>query len=462
VYGARCTGAELLNYISNNEKELFGRQYLLYIIALATTVDDVAIRWLCRNARAIDSLTGESIAFIVFYDSLKFYATPPSETDLPVDINRAINETMGPKMRNVVEPIFPTFSVTKKQLQSCRLNVEPDYDLQKKAFLISTTYESEKAAKALGIKHVDLPCLVFIDDPSCKEKYLLHMEFNDRLFRYLRKIVDIFDADNNVKAYMELIDELNKLQGDLEDLKMQKSRIKRDLELIPEQNLQLNSMSFHTDDYPHAKAKLKKWLNGVYGVQVPTEVKFKILKPFTQDLFYNFRRINKIESRSNEISFMLSKQQIFDNAKLKIKRLYLKNVRPLLSEKDRPPMDGEYFSKDQWKSMFDDMLSPQNAKNLSIKAKFCAIQDAINDISVSSIRYERAAKLNNESTIIQSQIIEKENEINSIKTKIDQIGRPKIGNIIEKINRKENIRSRLKEVYSTARPIIEILRLIKG
>lgn len=69
-----CQGADLLREL-NSDKNFFLRQYPLYVIALATEMDDEAIKWLVEYGRVLDSLTGEHIAFVTFYNSVRFRAT---------------------------------------------------------------------------------------------------------------------------------------------------------------------------------------------------------------------------------------------------------------------------------------------------------------------------------------------------------------------------------------------------
>lgn len=167
-FGVGCEGVELLNSLRTNEDIVFGRRYPLYIIALATEVDDDAIKWLTKYARAIDSLTGKSIAFIIFYNSVRLYATANTfYKKAPID-------------QEGTEKIFhrslQTFDVPSAALQSNKsLNkyVKGRVRFPDEAFVTSMTYQSDNIARSLGIKPTELPCFLFIDDPNSREYHLL-------------------------------------------------------------------------------------------------------------------------------------------------------------------------------------------------------------------------------------------------------------------------------------------------
>src|SRR5689334_6282511 len=63
-----CPGADLLKQMSENADGLLGEPYALYIIALATYIDDEALQWISDYATAFDSLTGPFGVFLLFYN----------------------------------------------------------------------------------------------------------------------------------------------------------------------------------------------------------------------------------------------------------------------------------------------------------------------------------------------------------------------------------------------------------
>jgi hypothetical protein len=56
------------------------------------------------------------------------------------------------------------------------LNMHAGYSDE--VFALSMTYGSDSFARSLGINPVELPCLVFIDDPKSSQYYLMSMSLS--------------------------------------------------------------------------------------------------------------------------------------------------------------------------------------------------------------------------------------------------------------------------------------------
>ncbi|MFG3690563.1 hypothetical protein [Micromonospora sp. NPDC047740] len=142
VYLEITSMGDLAEMISNSGR-FIGRPYGAYIIALATIVDEEALDWLYEYKEAMDSLTAELVAFMLFYNEAELKMGDPTA------------ESHGPFMMTIRDIIDDNrFS---DQL--------PLAHRGKTGFAISTTYGSDAVARELGI--VDqLPCFVIFDDPS--------------------------------------------------------------------------------------------------------------------------------------------------------------------------------------------------------------------------------------------------------------------------------------------------------
>ena len=212
-FAVHCTGADLLERLKRDEDSLLGRRYPLYIIALATEVDDEAIQWLADYGRAMDSLTGEQIAFIVFYNSLCFRTTSPGGLRTfitPVD-------TEGTK--KVFRYNLPKIDVPPKALQGAwalRKHVAGKMRFPDEAFVTSMTYQSDQVARALGIKPKELPCLVYLDNPDSDNFYVLHIEsYGKELLTTVRGVVGDYYSNPDHKAYFDLVRRWDACQMDL-------------------------------------------------------------------------------------------------------------------------------------------------------------------------------------------------------------------------------------------------------
>ena len=67
-YRVRCPGVDLLNQLSRDAVGFLGKPYALYVVALATVVDDEALKWLADYETALDSVTGPYAAFLLFFN----------------------------------------------------------------------------------------------------------------------------------------------------------------------------------------------------------------------------------------------------------------------------------------------------------------------------------------------------------------------------------------------------------
>jgi len=147
-------------------RNFLDRPFGLFIIALTTQIDEAALVRLQKYAEAIDSLTGPTVAFVLFFNATKFDFGEEAPPDIQEYIQRRSDE-----------------------------------------FSRSMTYESDKVARSLGVHPSELPCIVLIDDPQSLEFYVQRMSSDDDFLFRLRTLVGDFYATPNCRAYSE---ELNK------------------------------------------------------------------------------------------------------------------------------------------------------------------------------------------------------------------------------------------------------------
>ena len=75
-FHVNCSGAELLHGLRANASQFLHEPYSLYFIALATQVDDEALKWLHKYEMQLDSLCGPYAAFLTFYNQARLFAEP--------------------------------------------------------------------------------------------------------------------------------------------------------------------------------------------------------------------------------------------------------------------------------------------------------------------------------------------------------------------------------------------------
>jgi len=171
-------GEELARRLRGGEGFPLGRPYALYVIALATEIDEAELAWLKKYSRAIDSLTGRAIAFVLFFNSLK----RPS----PSPVGSASVPDRG-----------------------------PDFTRDWERFARSMTYESDNFARAFGVHPSDLPCLVLVDDPDGRDFYTQPMIGSENHLLDLRKLVGDFYALPECKEYVRRLEDWDRLHAEL-------------------------------------------------------------------------------------------------------------------------------------------------------------------------------------------------------------------------------------------------------
>jgi len=158
------------------ERLPLGKPYALYVIALATQIDEKELAWLQKYSAAIDSLTGRAIAFVLFFNSLK--PSSPIAGESTADRDPEASSTQGAH------------------------------------FARSMTYESDKFARALGIHPSDLPCLVLIDNPEGRDFYTHPLIGNENYLLDLRKIFGDFCALPECQDYVRRLEAWDGLHRD--------------------------------------------------------------------------------------------------------------------------------------------------------------------------------------------------------------------------------------------------------
>jgi hypothetical protein len=227
-FHVNCRGADLLHGLRASARALLGEPYSLYLIALATQVDDAALEWLHKYEMQLDSLTGPYAAFLMFYNRAYLSVTDDSSCPLPLDpAERAL--TSGDRAR------WPGDAV-KIEIESSILNAGASavddalkYDhrvgTDKTVLVTSMTYESDTVARELGVVEA-LPCLIVFDNPASPEFYVFSlMESDADRMRDLRSLIGAFLADPNHSQYLEILRRWHNQNAKLQKLQAQRKQV---------------------------------------------------------------------------------------------------------------------------------------------------------------------------------------------------------------------------------------------
>ena len=227
-YHVLCPGADLLNELSKDGEKLLGAPYPLYIIALATMIDDEALEWLLKYEMAFDSITGQCAAFMLFYNEANLKARGRGVVlfDYPFDypslMQSQVISLSGKSLR------MGTNEVDKV------ICYDPNFKPSKEVLIRSMTYESDAVARELAVLD-KLPCLLFIDEPRSSTYYLMALTKPEAgTLQELRQLLGDFMGDPEHAEYFDAlrdwhnaVDKLKALRPQYENMRVEYQKVSR-------------------------------------------------------------------------------------------------------------------------------------------------------------------------------------------------------------------------------------------
>lgn len=195
-----CSGADFLSRLSRDANGFFGEPHALYMIGLATVVDETAIKWFVDHEMALDSVTGPFAAFVLFYNEARFsvrnpYARLYQHEDLGEqgDTDQSLNIPMaGAILRQGGHAVDEV------------LRYRRDVLVKSDILVTSMTYESDAIARQLGILD-RLPCIVVFDNPQSGEFYVVSLTDPETAFVEARALLGSFFSDPDNANFLKLL-----------------------------------------------------------------------------------------------------------------------------------------------------------------------------------------------------------------------------------------------------------------
>jgi len=442
------SGLDVLKNLRANQDKVFGRRYALYIITLATEIDNEAIDWLIKYGRVIDSLVGHAVAFITFYNT----ATAP----LTRGNSRGLRENELMKIRAYTPNIdFDLAEAEEKIIDLDVAAMQGRYS--RRVFNITMTYESDNIARFLGLNLKELPCLVFIDDPNGKEYHVLPIEkTDDNLFVQLREIIGEFYSIKPYQPYFDLLLEWKKqllaiknAQYRITDLQNTIEKINR---RIPDEKIQVAPL-VRDQEQKNALAILNQWLTRVYA-KTPTEIEMDTLEKLSNiELFNQCKTLLRLDTSITYHLNILQKEVIPDYEQSNLEKYYAKKLHHLLPENWLDNKQPSSFTKDDWQKTLTTVLSNHNNVTVGAKTWLKDIQNVIDEIDLTEIRSESTAGYRADLSSSERLLRLIPKSIDDIKRQLDKQERPKISPILNKIKWVERGRTAKSFVNTTARTI---------
>jgi hypothetical protein len=183
----------IVDLVKTDPGKILGKPYAAYMLFLITEHDQAELDWLLDNAKALDSLTGNDIAYAVFAQRF--------------NVRLRVNEpaTRKPKRLGDAEAAnMDTPAGVTRLVNSGKFGMVIDGDE-----LTAITYATDKIASELDITD-KLPCMVIIDAVPAEEPCIIKLDdqITGSLIQLLRKSIARFTADEGskkVKAWARVI-----------------------------------------------------------------------------------------------------------------------------------------------------------------------------------------------------------------------------------------------------------------
>jgi hypothetical protein len=427
-WAVNCHGADLVGMLRADEESVLGRMYGLYIVALATEIDDEAITWLYEYGRAIDSLTGEAIAFLVFYNGAHFYAhanTLSAERRTVVDLAGSAR---------VFRRALPEIEVPGKALNSsCSLteHIRGGNRFPDEAFVTAMTYESDQMARVLGIRPNELPCLVFIDDPGSLDYYLVPMDCKDKdLISKLREIVGEYYSRKSHQEWFALIRHWDSLEKTARDLRRERLKLEEMIrakgEEVPSEPPMFADLPY--SQLPAALENLGRWMAAVYGVVIPPELKREV-DVVTGWIGY-VRRLARAEGKVQYFLEALDRGPLDPADRIKLERLHRKTLEGLIPHRPGGWLDD---GPEVIREALNLAVARSNPDTVEVERRLARLQELINAIPLAEIRKSRVARMTSSLAAIDAKLAELERLIDLVREQAMALPRPRVEPILMRL-----------------------------
>lgn len=188
---------KLIDLISTDPAKVFGRSYAAFMLFLLGEADEEAINWFLRNARVLDSLTGEEIAYAVFAKSFKIRVSVAGQTPY-----------RQPQMLGELEMHGAPHEITRL-IRRGRFGWVVDGDE-----IIALTYGTDIVAKQLDLLD-KLPCVVVVDAVPSRDPCIIRLENRilDPFVGLLRGAIGDFVRSGGLAAIRHDAAELHAIQN---------------------------------------------------------------------------------------------------------------------------------------------------------------------------------------------------------------------------------------------------------
>lgn len=192
--------SKLVQLVSTDPSKVLGQLYAAYMLFLVGETDQAELKWLLDNAKALDSLTGDDLAYAVFAQRF----TVKIKTG-------EFNVAPARRPRNVGKASVADINTprgVRRLIKDGAFGMVVDGDE-----LTAITYGTDRVARELGI--IDkLPCLVVIDAVPAEDLCVIQLDeqLTGSLMKLLRQSIAQFSVDDGSKKVTAWAGKIIRLQ----------------------------------------------------------------------------------------------------------------------------------------------------------------------------------------------------------------------------------------------------------
>jgi len=209
---------KLVELVSTDPSKVLGKLYSAYMLFLVGEPDQSELKWLLNNAKALDSLTGDDIAYAVFAERFKVRL----ETG-------EFNAAGGRRPTNVGEASVADINTPRgvtRLVKNGTFGMVVGGDE-----LTAITYGTDRVARGLGI--IDkLPCMVVVDAVPAEDLCVIHLDeqLTGSLMQLLRKSIAEFSSDEGSKKVKSWAEKIIRLQDLIISESAKADRLQKDID----------------------------------------------------------------------------------------------------------------------------------------------------------------------------------------------------------------------------------------
>lgn len=190
---------DFIRRLKTSPSEIFGRPYAGYLFFLVGSPDIAALEWLKTNVLALDSLTGDHVAYAIFARKVPFRVRVEVDGD----------ERSPCEKGNVP---LPEIHRLDAYLKAASKDLMADGDS-----LNAVTYATDDIARAFGVLD-RLPCVLVLDAFPAGEMSIVQLDDSTLavLWQTLRTLVHRLTQDTHFVAFVAAIEALASLTAAME------------------------------------------------------------------------------------------------------------------------------------------------------------------------------------------------------------------------------------------------------